>query len=56
MKSLTSKILNPAADVTQFSKARLVNHGELCDGEIPEALKYNLLFKLINELLNAMIV
>ena len=29
-------------DTTQFSKARLVNHGELNDGEIPEPLKYDL--------------
>ena len=33
--------LNPASDVTQFSKAKLVNFGELEDGEIPEALKYS---------------
>ena len=33
--------LNPATDVTQFSKAKLVNFGELEDGEIPEALKFS---------------
>jgi processing peptidase subunit beta len=33
--------LNPSSDVTQFSKAKLVNFGELEDGEIPEALKYS---------------
>jgi predicted Zn-dependent peptidase len=32
--------LEPTADATQFSKALLVNHGELEDGQIPEALKY----------------
>ena len=33
-------ILNPTSDLSQFSKALLVNHGELEDGVIPEALKY----------------
>ena len=47
---LTSKInpstyiLNPSQDVSQFSKSQLVNHGELVDGVIPEALKYSLPF------------
>lgn len=35
-------ILNPGKDVSQFSKSQLVNHGELEDGVIPEALKYSL--------------
>lgn len=35
-------ILNPGKDVSQFSKSLLVNHGELEDGVIPEALKYSL--------------
>jgi mitochondrial-processing peptidase subunit beta len=45
---LTSKvnpstyILNPSQDVSQFSKSQLVNHGELEDGVIPEALKFSL--------------
>lgn len=48
--SLTSKpdpstyILNPSQDSSQFSKIQLVNHGELEDGVIPEALKYSLPF------------
>ena len=37
-------ILNPGQDVSQFSKSMLVNHGELEDGVIPEALKYSLPF------------
>ncbi|OMJ65990.1 hypothetical protein SteCoe_5991 [Stentor coeruleus] len=47
---LTSKvnpstyILNPSTDSSQFSKSQLVNHGELEDGVIPEALKYSLPF------------
>lgn len=47
---LTSKIspstyiLSPSQDASQFSKAQLVNHGELEDGVIPEALKYSLPF------------
>lgn len=39
-----SNILNPSQDVSQFSKAQLVDHGELEDGVIPEALKYSLPF------------
>ena len=42
----SSNILNPSQDVSQFSKAQLVNHGELEDGVIPEALKYSLPFSL----------
>jgi processing peptidase subunit beta len=34
-------ILNPLEDASQFSKARLVNHGELEDGEIPEGLRFS---------------
>ena len=39
-------ILNPGQDVSQFSKSLLVNHGELEDGVVPEALKYSLPFHL----------
>lgn len=37
-------IINPSQDSSQFSKSLLVNHGELEDGVIPEALKYSLPF------------
>jgi predicted Zn-dependent peptidase len=40
-RNLGENILNPLDDSSQFSKARLVNHGELEDGEIPEALRYS---------------
>lgn len=39
-------VLDPSSDVSQFSKAQLVNHGELEDGVIPEALKYTRPFHL----------
>ncbi|CAG9328560.1 unnamed protein product [Blepharisma stoltei] len=34
-------VLDPTSDVSQFSKSKLVYHGELEDGVIPEALKYS---------------
>ena len=37
--TISKNVLEPSTDVSQFSKARLVNHGELEDGEIPEPLK-----------------
>jgi hypothetical protein len=40
-RNLGENILNPLDDSSQFSKARLVNHGELEDGEIPEALRFS---------------
>jgi processing peptidase subunit beta len=45
-QTLYKKILDPASDKSQFSKVRLVNHGELQDGDIPEALKYDRPFEL----------
>ena len=41
LKNPSQYVLNPTSDITQFSKAKLVNFGELEDGEIPEALKYS---------------